>query len=326
MSSMVQGALPRVVGALLGEADPSPRPGLPGLRAIPLAPLEDAGRVAAVDGGQSIVTDLGSCGVIAVRAGYTLRRPGDHYADETTYEAVHAVARRSLETQWAALLRQRGWPFEAAPSAANGLQWVRAWCEAERSLAERDAARRALRHLARGDLLLLDGSLDEAAPAALDVAQEATRQGVSVAAVSKDTSLTLGGTLPFTLEVEDWARQNAAPPAFAVDVTAPLRGPSEIQTWGVRWDSRAPVHRVDVASAAGVDPTGIFRRIHALCRDVAYPGYPYPLARVHDRAHYGDGDGLDLKRQLEALVAQRRGSLFSLRLFGRGRDVLALGG
>ena len=94
------------VGALLGamQHDPSP---LSDPRAfLPLVPADEAGTVAAVDGGQSLLAELGSCGVLAVRAGYTVRRPGDAYEDDWTLNEVLTVTRRTHDAAWLRLARQ----------------------------------------------------------------------------------------------------------------------------------------------------------------------------------------------------------------------------
>lgn len=293
----------------------------------PLTPTEADGHVAAVDGGHSVVADLGSCGVVGIRAGYTMRGPGDSYEDFVLYDEVRAVARSRAQARWRDVAQAHDWGVAVDPPKFGSGQWVRAWCEAERCLAEYDMSRRALRALRPGDLLLLDGCLDPDLfhPGLLDsVLQVARRQGVHVAGITKDTSLTIGGTLPFTLEVEEAAMARRAPTKFYVDVGEALGKQGPYGTYAVRFDGRSNLYRVDVAAATGTDEH-ILSRVAALCNDVAYPGYPYPLARVHSKVHYAAHQSDALRKQLESLVAQSRGSLFSLRLFGRGRDVLALG-
>lgn len=315
--------------SLLGEVESSV--GLNGIGPSAFHPLATAGvarNVAAIDGGNSVVADFGACGVVAVRAGYTLRRPEDAYDDHVTLEQAHLVAKRSARAQWEEFVRPYEWGAGLDPPTPSGAQWIRGWCEAERAVAEVDAARRALRHLSPGDILLLDGSLEAELPQArlLDGLLQACRaKSVDLVGVTKDTSLSIGGTLPFTLELEEAARESNAPAAFSVDVTDLLGRAAVLRTFGVRWDARSPVYRVDVAAPPGhvEDVLGFLSHI---CNDVAYPGYPYALARIHDRVHYSDHEGGDLKRELEAVVARGRGHLFSLRLFGRGRDVLTLGG
>lgn len=315
-----------VARELLGELDA----GNAAARELEFRPLPSTdvdATCAAVDGGHSVVADVGSCGVVAVRAGYTLRAPGDRYEDHVVYERVGLVKRGGHLARWRTLVEAHAWgvPLEA-PKTTSG-QWVRAWCEAERSLAEFDVARRALAKLRPGDLLLLDGALDgdPMQPAlAASLLQTARRMGVHVVGVTKDSGLSLGGTLLFTLETEDLALRRDAPPRFFADVGAALGRAADHGTYAVRFDGRSPVYRVDVAAAEAPE-AAVLAQVATLCNDVAYLGYPYPLARVHARVHYAPHESADLRRELEAIVARRRGSLFSLRLFGKGRDVLAMG-
>jgi hypothetical protein len=315
-----------VAGELVG-ADAAPEETLEALRFEELRVLDDAVRAAAVDGGQSVLIDLGTSGVVALRAGYTLREPPDHYLDVIPLNELRLLTRRRLDAIWREFTRHHDWGTHLEAPRTPGSKWVRPWCESLRRVAEFDLARRALRALREGDLLLLDGSLDdEAEPSGLvtSLLEAARRMGVHVVAVTKDTSLTLGGVFPVTLEVEQRAVATQAPARFAVDVGDALGRSGPFATYAARFDARAPVYRVDVASARAPD-LDVLGLVASLCGDVAYLGYPYPLARIHDRVHFAADQSGDLKHQLEALVAQRRGSLYSLRLFGRGRDVLTMG-
>jgi hypothetical protein len=140
--------------------------------------------------------------------------------------------------------------------------------------------------------------------------------------LSKDTSLSLGDVLPFTVELEDLAvRQGVRPPWFTDVTTALDLDEAGYQVLGVQFDARSPPFRLDLA---GIDPAVALPRIAGLCNDPSYPGYPYPLARIHQCVHFDSGEALDLRRELEAIVARRRGHRMSLRLFGQGRDVLQL--
>lgn len=297
------------------------------LRIEPVPEVEFTGRAAAVDGGQSILVDLGSAGVVALRAGYTVREPPDQYVDLVPVNEVRLLTRRRSLDLWREFTKDHDWGSGLEPPRNPGAKWVRPWCEALRRVAEFDLARRALVKMRTGDVLLMDGSLDdEAEPAGLTptLLRAARRMGVHVAAVSKDTSLTLDGILPFTVEIEQHAVRSKAPARFAVNVGESLGRTDPYATYAARFDARSPVYRVDVAAADASD-AHVLGLVSALCNDVAYLGYPYPLARIHDLVHFASDQSGDLKHQLEALVAQHKGSLYSLRLFGKGRDVLAMG-
>lgn len=285
-------------------------------------------QVAAVDGGQSVLADVGSCGLVAIRAGYTLRDANDEFTDHVPYDTLHEVVRRRADASWQDLVAIYEDARHLSGPNLQGPHWLRSWCEAERSLAEFDAIRRALARLQPGDLLLLDGSLDfEAAgtgvlPALLSATR---RRGVQLAAVTKDTSLSLSGAFPFTLEIEEEAARRRLTTAFAVDLTRPLGRGGDFRTFAVRWERHSGVYRVDLALSEDGAPLDVLGEIMNLSNDVCFPGYPYPLARIHHRVAFEAGEAGDLRRRLETIVAERRGSLFSMRLFGRGRDILARG-
>ncbi len=330
MASPERVRVAKAARALLGPVDSAHQAAaLSRVKFTPLRPMPVSGRVTAIDGGQSLVVNLGVLGLIAIRAGYSTRLPNDRFLDVTTYSEARELVRRDVEAEWNRLVRLYAQDWPSPPPLPSGPHWLSAWAEAERSLAEFDAAQKALRSLEAGDLLLVDGSLDPAllnASWAEAVGEAARRRGVHVVGVTKDTSVTIGGDLPFTLELEDAARRQGAPALFAADVTDLVGGPERFRTFGIRLDSRSPVYRVDVAAAEGGDSEAVLGRLAALSNDVAYPGYPYVLARIHDRVHFSEDESMELKAELESLVAERRGSLYSFRLFGRGRDVLANGG
>lgn len=315
-----------VVGELVG-VDPSAPGAGPRFRFEPITATDGPVRAAAVDGGQSILVDLGSSGVVALRAGYTLREPPDRYVDAVPINEVRLLTRKGVGDVWRQFTKEHDWGGGPPMPRVAGSKWVRPWCEALRRVAEFDMARRALVRLRVGDLLLVDGSLDEEAESDGLVASllgAARRMGVHVVAFSKDTSLSLDGILPFTIEVEQHAVAAHAPASFAVDVGDALSRTGPFSTYAARFDTRAPVYRVDVAACDAPD-RDVLALVAAHCNDVAYLGYPYPLARIHDHVHFAGDQSADLKNQLEALVARHRGSLYSLRLFGRGRDVLTMG-
>lgn len=281
--------------------------------------------MAAVDGGSSVVLDARTSGLYAVRAGYTIRTEGDRFLDRIPTKAYRTVTRRSFLTAWEGLRKLYSWgvPFETP--ALEPMRLVPCLADDERSLAEYNAARRALLELRRADLLLLDGSLDseerlgELRDSLVERAQEA---GIPIASVTKDSTRTIGGVLPVTMEMEELAvkRKLAAP--WFVEVTEALGlsdGRSRVLV--ARFDARTPAYRVDVA---GAPPEEILGALLECCNDAAYPGYPYPLARIHHRVHFEPGESADLRRDLEGIVARRRGHRLSVRLLTRGRDVLEL--
>lgn len=289
---------------------------------------EAVGRVAAVDGGSCVLLDLVSCGCVSVRASYTVRRPDDTYVDGPVVERVHVVGRDDAQEWWSELLRDFGWGLRPDLPPPRTRQTMGLWADAARSVLEHHAGRSALGDLDDGDVLVVDGSL-EAEPGGPDLVtplvERAAERGVLLAAVSKDSARTVGGLIPFTLEVEQAAEAAGAPARFLVDVTDALGlADRAFRTFAVRWDRRAPVLRLDVAADAvdhALELAGVLART---ANDPTTAGYPYPLARAHRRVRYTSDTVVDRRRAMEALVSERRGSRLGMRLFGRGRDLLEL--
>jgi hypothetical protein len=289
-----------------------------------LAPTR-APRCAAIDGGSTVVLDVKTAGLYCVRAGYVIREPDDKHLDRTTTRNPRTVTRRTVHKHWDAVRQLHGWGVDVPIPHLENDRIVPQLAEAERILAEYDACRRALHELHKDDLLLVDGSLEDEerySPLRESLIDRARDHGVNLAGVSKDSSLSLGGVLPFTYELEEIADQRRIATPWWVDVTDALgRSPDAYRILCVRLDARSPAFRVDIGIG---DPERIVAWLAELSNDPVFPGYPYPLARVHQRVAYSSAEAIDLRRDLEGIVARARGYKLSLRLFGRGRDVLAL--
>jgi hypothetical protein len=242
-----------------------------------------------------------------------------------TADRARSVTTRSVGTSWTKLKEHYGWGVDVEAPKMDAARLVGQSAECERMLAEFDAARQALHELRRGDALLLDGSLDdeERFSALRDSLLEwAATGGVTVLAVSKDTGLSIGGVLPFTVELEELARNRGVAGPWCADATDALGyADAGFRIFGMQFDARSPAYRVDVVGEPVLDAAALLR---ALCDDPAYPGYPYPLARVHQQVNFDSGEAVDLRRELEEIVSRRRGQRLAHRLFGKGRDVLQL--
>lgn len=284
-----------------------------------------APRCAAVDGGSTVVLDAKTVGLYFVRVGYVVRRTDDTHLDRLTARSPRTVTRRNVDRHWDALRELHAWGVDVPMPRIESDRVVPQLAEAERMLAEYAACRRALHELEPGDLLLVDGSLEDeerCTPLRESLVDRCRDHGVLLAGVSKDSGLSIGGILPFTMELEELAERRGVPTPWWVDVTDALgRGSGLYRTLCVRLDARSPSFRVDVGLG---EPERIVGWLAELSNDPVFPGYPYPLARAHQRVAYSSAEAMDLRRDLEGIVARARGYRLSLRLFGRGRDVLTL--
>jgi hypothetical protein len=315
---------------LLDAYEGGQAPALEALNFEPIPVPQVVPRVGAVDGGSCVLLDLVSCGVVAVRAAFTVRSPDDEHEDGAVMQRLHVVSRQDPEGWWNQLVAEFGWGQAVELPPPRGRQAMGLWADAARTLLEYDAARTLVRSLSKGDVLLLDGSLEGEDAGGGDLARSlaarARERGVLPVAVSKDSARSILGILPFPLEVEDRAHRLGVPGRFWVDVSKALGLlDRDFAVLAVRWAPSGSVFRVDVPRDLLAVAGELMGILGATANDPSVPGYPYPLARAHRRVRFEGSDVVDLRRAMEAMVSERRGARLGMRLFGRGRDVLDFG-
>lgn len=262
-----------------------PRPGeAPAISA--LAPGAAPRLVVAVDGSSVKLAEPGGHLLAAYRAAI-VRVARDGNAQQAQAAEVALLGPDAAET-----LRERlGLAMEIPrlhPEAA---------LDALRTLAEIRAAQRALDDMRPGDLLLLDGPLQERpnVPLMETLLAKARAGRVDVAGVCKSTSLQVGRTpaLPACL--------GAARALGLSTWSSPLPAPANVRgrVYAARLSSAEPrAFRFDVSSAEG-DDLRVLSSIAALCGHPAYPGYPSPLAMAHNAAVLDEGARSRLLAQVE---------------------------
>lgn len=239
------------------------------LRELPaFHPLRSAGAppqaVVAVDGSHAVLADNGTVWVVAHRA-IALPWPKFILAPQPIVTAAT--------------------PEEAARQIGEAVPSAEAFAQALRERAETTALLDAIERAPPGTLVLADGALHGLPPspqADADAARAAAaRRGVVLVGMSKRSSLERDG----------------------VPLVAALHDAGPAGTWvatvgdGVhvaRLHAAAPfAFRVDAATPADV------ALLMPLCRDAAYVGYPYPLAKAHNRVAFTAGEVAELKSGLE---------------------------
>ncbi|MGH9225519.1 MAG: DNA double-strand break repair nuclease NurA [Acidimicrobiales bacterium] len=239
----------------------------------PLARRAAPPEVWAVDGGQATVADARCVQLVVTRAA-RVRFVGGECVDEDEGD-LRAWLVGSGEERVAAASLGLG----VAPDAAVDLNLLR-------DCAEWDRVGRSVEEAVPGAMVLVDGDLrpDWRIPVAqvaglLDRARE---RGVTVAAVTKHSSLARGGApLLGQLELEAGSALGERAMWWApVARTKPSLG-LDLQVVAARLDPEARfAFRIDLAGDA--DPEPILGALAGLCDDAAFPGYPYPLT-VADR-------------------------------------------
>ena len=223
----------------------------------------------AVDGGQCLVADARCVQVYATRASRVCWSGGTAVVEEAL-----PVETWLLGPAESALARARlGAPV--SPDCFVDVNLLREW-------GEWSAASACVSEAARGGLVLVDGDLatdwrisPDWLAGLFDVADD---RGVTVAGVTKHTSLSWGGA-PLLGVLEGMALDAFGPRAMwwaPVARTSPSAGPG-VQVVVARLDPDARfAFRVDVPGYA--DPAAVLSEMSALCDDAAFPGYPYPLS------------------------------------------------
>ena len=267
----------------------------------PLEPRSSSRRLAAIDGSHRLLLDGRSFLIVALRSGVVTYR-GDELVDcQTPLEISfleRATLKESFEPGWrklAARLDLEGWHTPSPPE-------LQAAPERLRELGEWLAATQALEDLKTGDLLVMDGALrspTRSGQAVLEaLARKASAMGVGLAAVAKRSALSLGG-LPLLPALERLADGHRANWAWAYPLGSAVRARSAGEVWAVSFTLGIPTaFRVDVAG--GLEPLEVLARLGSYCRDILYPGYPHPLARIHNQVFLSAQDGHDLIQTLQS--------------------------
>lgn len=241
--------------------------------AQPLARRPAPPEVWAVDGGQATVADARCVQVMVTRAARARFVAGECVLEDDGELRAWLLGGGEERVAAASL----GWGV--APDAAIDVNVLR-------ECGEWDMAARSIDDAVPGAMVLLDGDLRPdfriPGPQVAALLDRAAARGVTVAAVTKHSSLALGGA-PLLGQLERVAATSLGERALwwaPLARTRPSTG-VDVQVVAARLDPDARfAFRVDLP--ADLDPEPVLGALVALCNDAAFPGYPYPLA-VADR-------------------------------------------
>lgn len=240
----------------------------------------EPGNVRAVDGSRACLLDTGSLWAIATRATAACWPSTSPAASPPARIQVAMPA--EVDTLLARAASQRDLPEPRAVRTCD------AWAKAEMAFDEYDETMAAIQQMRAGDLLLVDGVVNGAPTweQTLNdrILEAATDAEVAVIAVAKRTGAMHNG-------------QPAGPTLMAAARATGARGPwlaklpTSDMTVGLLHPAAATCFRLDGDASA-------FGRLVPLCRDAAFPGYPYPLAQAHMLAAITEADAGDLVARL----------------------------
>ena len=223
----------------------------------------------AVDGGQAVVADARCLQLVVARAARVCCRHGTCAVEDEG--DLRAFLLGGGEDRAVAA----GLGLGIAEDAIVDLNLLR-------DHEEWTAVARCISESAPGAMVLVDGDLEpdwRVPPSWLtDLLEQAWARGVTVAAVTKRSSLSRGGApLLGALEIE--ASRDLGPRALWWAPVARSRAGARVVA--ARLDADAPyAFRVDLSP--GADPESTLAALACLCDDAGFPGYPYPLT-VADR-------------------------------------------
>ncbi len=234
-------------------------------------------RMAAVDGSSGIAEPSGGLYMGLIRAGYVI------YGEEREKKVISPIdvfrmgfdnSREIYESRYEDIFGEEA-PTIVEAEPKYMLQRVR-------TLEEYRYISRALEELEDGDILLVDGALrgDLHTPeiAIKTLSERAQDRRVSVVGISKNSGLVVG-VLPMVPMIDSEAERSGLPRWF-VRIGGPgSTGKEDIYV--VRYSPLGEnAFRTDVISLEKVE--NVLGKIAGYCDDVAYLGYPYPLADIHN--------------------------------------------
>lgn len=246
------------------------------------------GPCTAIDGSHAVLLDNGSVWVIAYRAqAVTWPGPRPLPAEPIVVATTPSRAKAYLETVYAGT-QDDGVKIQG-PSTAE------AFAQALREIAEHRATLQAISLAKPGELILIDGALNNLPEPAGSLARRiqklARERAVDVLAVAKRSGL----------------EHQGIPLIQALLAAGPDR------TWWTSVPDMANVHvaklhrRALAAYRVDGDAT-ILAKLVPLSRDAAYLGYPYPLALAHNAVALTQSTVMDLKARLADEIRIRGGS------------------
>jgi len=212
----------------------------------------DQGRICAVDGGSAVLFDGGSFTIAAARAGSVLYDGTESISEDVSSVAIRLFGSSDID------------------SDGGFIEPISSW----RAGMEEAASIDAIGKLGEGDVLAVDGALVGAGAGSRTerLLTAAGAKGVRVVGVSKKTRLVHDGrpavmNAMLSADAGGVARPWHVPLMTRSGVTTSIAMLHPVSTFAFRIDHTGP-EALGVLAASSGDPV--------------YPGYPYPLARVHN--------------------------------------------
>ncbi len=290
------------VDPLLLDIDPDE------LEFIPIDPEAEVEKVAAVDGGSSIIADGLSFQIGMYRAGYLIFQ-GDKLAEEhLPPPTVLSITDDNFKTLYAeAYYELTGQEPKRFPKASRLIGELR-------SLQEWFLTEKLVDKMGPGDIVLTDGSLrvsTSAPSSALQrITSSAAAKGVHIVAITKQSTLRWGKRSPLIPRISQLGDERYPSSSWLCRISD-LHRDIKDRTWYsviyvAKLCSGAPFgFRIDINREDDTDPSIIMSKLARYSKDPVYLGYPYPLAAIHNFVRLTPTEIEDIRYRLQSLALER---------------------
>jgi len=267
--------------------------------------------IAAVDGGSTVVLEACDFIVGAYRAGHARYAKGQPGSMSVPAPETSLISRENAASLCARKYRDLAGsePPATESDPVRTLSFLRELSEVSEVVKLVDA-------LPEGSLIVLDGSLDFGSMLperfVSDLEQALDKKDLSLAAVSKSTSLRVSG-VPFCLAFLGVRSRSAWYSPVKADGLRIGSGYAVRFNPASRRAFRVDVRSRDVGRALSV--------LAGYADDPFYPGYPYPLAQIHNKVSIPVHEREDIASQIERKLSPSHHEAFEA-LFSDFHEVL----
>ena len=258
-------------------------------------------RVAAVDGSSIMAEPYGGVKIGLIRAGFVVyggERTGRSISDIRIFRMDFRNSRDIYSEAYREILGDE--PPKLAETDPNYM------LQRLRTLEEFRYMFMALDSLGEGDILLIDGALrgDRHTPD-LGIAllsESAQDRGISLVGISKDSGIVQNG-VPLVPRMDMLAGERLGNARWYARISG-RRSPGKEEIYVAKFNPYSEhAFRTDIIGLESVER--ILGRVAWYSSDIAYPGYPYPLADAHNEVIIRKGTAEDIGHMVEADLPEK---------------------
>lgn len=258
-------------------------------------------RIAAVDGSSKVVLDAGSYIIGIYRAGYVVYQNRELVGKEIKPLEIELISKSCREELYREFLSKVS---EEEPSIfsvelSNVLGRIR-------DFEELNIISELIDDLDRDDIILRDGSL-RAGYKHLDaplkeITEKAGEKGVHLIGISKRSSYNIKDA-PLIPIIKKSGEKLFPRECWYYPVAEQLKEHQYGKIYVVRFNPLSSyAFRTDVNLPESERPENIFGKISDYCNDASYPGYPFPLAMVHNEVVIDKNFSRDIRYRLQSIA------------------------